>query len=336
MRNIIALSSLMALGLSGCMGGTTTAPTIDMTAVGGDGSVSTPYQMHTSMPAGTNGGMEDYLAQGGYWTFNIHRSEPVNFTISDIDTTATRPVRLGSMTYNPDTDVWSMSYIDATTGLPVLNKSMVYDAALGLYYCKTCVDYSMNARAAFKLFDKSETSSQYGTFGYSHYSDLGTLYPVESFEYFTTGLRTSDMPTTGSFNYTGDFEATLARMDTGYHWTSTGGKIAVAVNFGATSSQLLFSTTNRATFDAPVSTTLSTHTYEISGSATISGNEFNSVNFDGTRYYADGTVLDSWTGTLVGGFYGPDASELAGTFQQTSGDASGAGMHMVGGLWAAQ
>ena len=321
MRNIIVLSSLMALGLAGCGGGGTTAPTIDMSAATGAGTALDPYVMPTHIPAGTNGGMEDYLSQtGGVWKYNINWQEPINL--------GTTPISLKQIVYDSTNDTWTVWYkISATSS--VSGGTLRYDSSTGNYSgCLPGETCSWPGDTDLMLFDKSASASQYGTFGYAHFDDL-TSYEV--FDYFITGLATdvANMPASGTAVYSGDFEVTW--LQGGWFYRTTGGKIGVNADFSLGTLDIV--TTTPGTFNGETNDATTSNTYAIYGNATISGNSFVDTGFYGEWRSAGGTLLDNYTGTLVGAFYGPSADELAGSFQQTN--TSGT-TTVVGGLWAAQ
>lgn len=313
MRNVIVLSSLMALGLTGCMGGTT-APTIDMSAVTGTGTLADSYVMPLHMPAGTNGGMEDYLSQaGGVWKYNMFGPVRHNNT-ANLES-------LSKIVYDTVADTWTVTYTTSTTPF---STTLSYDSASDRY--TNCGTVSCNE---LYLFDKSKTQSQYGTFGYTRDYVAPTSGDVDMHSYFMTGLATEigNMPTYGTATYSGNFEATRIDVATGAYVQATGGTLTSTATFTGGGGSLSIDTVQAAVFSG------TTDIYEISATATISGNTFVDTLSWGTWRTNTRAFVDNYQGALVGIFFGPSANEIAGTFQQTN--VSGTST-VVGGIWAAK
>jgi hypothetical protein len=314
MRNIIALSSLMALGLSGCMGGTTTAPTIDMTAVTGDGSAGAPYLLPSFIPTDTNGTPDDYMAQGGQWKHNI-------FNMLTTHSTANMEW-LTEIVYDTANDTWYATYEDTTN--PTVYPTLTYNSAKQRY---TWASGSESAELYFS------STSQYGAFGYARSYSAPTSADVDNHAYFLTGLITNatDMPTSGSATYTGNFEVTWNDTTSSSYWQTTGGEFEARATFLSGTGSLDITTTQAATFNG------TSNTYAISGSAIIDMHSFYTPLGGLTGTYVNTvtgtTTFDAGPG-LDGFFFGPSADEIAGTFVQTS--SALPDVQVVGGLWAAQ
>lgn len=324
-----ACLAFLVVGLSGCFGGGgKSGPTIDMTFVSGDGSATAPYTMPYTIPRKTNGGLEDYLAKGGNWSFNLDAPR--------VALVAGSTARLASIVYDTTSLQWNVEFTNGS-GTSVVNATTALDASTGLYTnCPTGSAPCSGHEVYFSLFDNDPKKSQYGSFGYTRMVDRTGATPNVVFEYFLTGLFTwaDSVPTTGGAVYNGDMEAAFVNTTTGQFARTIGGKIEVTADFAL--GELAFVTTTPGVFMAPDNPAPTTDTFSLTGTATVSasGVSFSDTNFTGERHTASGTLQSSFTGTLAGGFFGPAAEEIAGTFiLPQDGTATN---QMIGGFWASQ
>jgi len=317
---IIAVSTTLS-GCSGSVGGGAVLPTIDMSGqdpILNDGTtLATAYVMPAIMPAGTDGGLDDYLAQEpGIWEFNrLGNNEGVysggTFT----------NVYVGSFAYDTISDTWTVA-LNSTGASYTLD----YDAANQIY--TDCVAGGCAAERQFSLYGQGDGVSQYGTFGYAASFDsagqnIGT--------YLTTGLITSysSMPATGTATYNGVYQ--VSRVLAGQVDQSSTGEFTVTADFQTSNYSPSASMTNMATFS-------NGDTFAMGFGGFYGGPGARSTliggTANGTLYHADGSPQTFYNNGWYQGFvYGPNAEEIAGTLNvqnTTTGDA------IAGGFWAKQ
>ncbi|MDH5558431.1 MAG: hypothetical protein OEZ03_13865, partial [Alphaproteobacteria bacterium] len=202
-RKGFGLTLALAFVLAGCMGsgggGGAGGPTIDMTAVGSGGGTSEAdaYLLPGTMPAGTNGDMKDYFAQGGYWQVGYSKLQ------KDVFTNASYRSTFGSMYYNADADQWVL-YVNSAPYTLSDNGAGIYESSSGCYL-------STSACTAVDQYDDA-TKDMYGTFANAMHYDGSYKASFITAHY---GMLTADMPA-GSATFNGVFEGAANDQTTFY------------------------------------------------------------------------------------------------------------------------
>lgn len=299
--------------LSGCLSGGTDAggmpapaAVIDESVLTAkDGSLATPYELPTLMPADTDGGVYDYLNTdkvSGYWQ--------VFYSGLQVDQGTGVPA-FGDLVYDQGTDEWLLT-VDST-------EYILKSQTLG-YATNGCSAPTKNCAGFAPYVDPNKTL--YGIFGYIGYDDKSTKTSVFVMH---TGLKTQldDMPS-GTASYSGVFAGAIIDETTEY---AALGTTTIDVDFGAAGDHVTFSSAGDV-YDTSLALV---GDYSLDGSATISGNTYTSTKTGITGGSTIATVEDSYTGELDAAFYGPDAVQTAGAVVTTSGTT---GNVLAGGYWA--
>ncbi|MDH5557136.1 MAG: transferrin-binding protein-like solute binding protein [Alphaproteobacteria bacterium] len=309
--------AVAALGLSGCFGGGGNGggTTLDMGAVTGTGGAADPYVMPIVMPAGTKGGIDDYLAAApGVWQFDSS-----SIYVGAGGNTITPPTISPTLKYDSAAGYWTFN-IGGTEYVPNWNYSGAYTCgALG-----PACDAPPDTRIGLMYLgagDFEENITRYGRFALISYELNTATDSSTAFLLSHIGLRTpvGGMPNTGSARYQGASKAVLHR-GAGKQSPMGEGAVTITADFGSLTntvglSGLLFilaggvTDGGQAIYSGGVAT--------MTGTGTIEGNEFlGTVSTDLTGMA--GAADTALTGTMAGAFYGPAADEVAGYFD-TSG-----------------
>ena len=314
----LSVAVLMAgiMGLSGCGGGgggggTVTATTIDESVLSANaGTDIDPYVLPTEMATGTNGGIEDYFARGGYWS--VPDRDLKGWVLSG-DAGFTHY-------YDADADIWIVDFEDAgfVSGSPATETHKFgWDAGAGRY-----VD---SGGGTLSIYDADPATAQYGTFGIVNAPTALTGILIgagNAIYYFHTGIGTplANMPNAGSATYNGTFQGYYGTSMAGYY--AANGEVTFGANFG----------TGEIALSMPTDGTIAGGgTFSLSGTGTVSGNVF-SISTTATA----STTSVTMTGAMTGSFYGPSADEIAGTLHAGAMGVSTDYYFIEGGMWAAQ
>ncbi|MDH5557043.1 MAG: transferrin-binding protein-like solute binding protein [Alphaproteobacteria bacterium] len=255
--------------------------------------------------------LADHAAAGGTWRVNLDGQAGVS--------TAGDMTLYDALTYDADLDVWGIYVNGEMIALSFVSGSTnTYEATCS--FLTNCQIWLVPDRVATGTTD-------YGAFGFVY---VNGVWPSVAAEYFHYGLKTpvSAMPVGGTASYSGEWEANFAFLGDPqeYRGTATveatfapdGGTVAVSVGMA------------------------SPFPFDLSGSATISGNSYagtmtgTMVDIDGNSY----TFAAAAGNTVSGAFYGPDqtgtSGETAGVFHVATDPADANQMEIAGGFWAQQ
>lgn len=322
-RTMAALAA--ALVVAGCGGGGsvgvgTPPPIIDMTAVLGTGTAADPYIMPNVIPDGTDGGIEDWFAASpGHWTLSLAGGASAN---KAADTSG-----IAQIVYDTAADEWSVE-VQKNAGTTWF--TLAYDGTTNFWestgwYVK---DDVAGEETYLRMFDDNSSTSQYGTFGIwrGRYTSFGNS--INSFRVFHTGLRTANMPTTGTGTYNGQYEVVRTSGTEGLDvYMFTGGTMTFEADF--------VGGTYTMTSTTAASNSVLGDTVAVSGSGAFTGNLFAMGTSEATYVQAGGNTYDL-TGGFNGGFYGPSAEEVAGGFNLGVNTALGSDISLIGGYWGTQ
>jgi hypothetical protein len=306
--------AVAALGLSGCLGGGGNGggSTLDMGAVTGTGGAADPYVMPTEMPAGANGGIDDYFAAApGVWQFDSSSKQ-----IEAGGNTIAPPTISPTLKYDSVANFWTFSF-DGTEYVPNWNYSGAYTC--GGYRVPAC-DAPADTRIGLiyiGIGDYDETITEYGRFAMVWYELDSATDSSTAFLLSHTGMRTpaGSMPDSGSARYERSSVALLHR-GAGKQSLMGEGAVTITANFGSSGNtvELLGSLSLRTAGVTDGGEVIySGGTVTMTGSGGITGNEFTgtvSADLTGMAGAADTTL----TGNMAGAFYGPAAEEVAGYF----------------------
>lgn len=307
----VALGAVIAL--AGCGGGGGGAgdvvppgPVIDMNPaiVGpGDGTtLTTAYVLPTEVPAGTNGGIDDYFAVAGFWE--------ISGSVLKVDLTGKSKAKFGQLVYDSTANQWNVKV--------TANYEPLIATGTGGYASAGCATVS-DLCAEFSRYANSSTAL-YGTFGNARYDDRQGALSIAAVHF---GLKTpiAEMPGGTAF-YTGVFEGVASEGTLLY---AAAGTTTIDVVFAADLLPGLVTLHSEGTVG-------DTGSYILDGLAVIADNTYTG-SVDATVTLSDAHAADAtYTGgKLNGAFYGPGAVQTAGAVSTTSATT---GYVFVGGYWA--
>jgi len=167
-------------------------------------------------------------------------------------------------------------------------------------------------------------SLTYSNFGvWQDTNDDATTNIVNAIGYVSYGIETDNVPTTGTANYTGFVQGTLYDgSGVTLAVSNVLGRASFTANFGTNGITGNFTEMTIQDINVNNAPVLPWVNFDLTG-GTISGNEFSGTlgNFTAAGY----------TGSLNGGFFGPNAEEVSGTFS-----IQGPAQDAIGGFAATQ
>ena len=276
--------------------------TVDISSLTGAGTAADPYVIPANTTTGApNAGLTDYLSADSnahYWQLQyrskqLHMAGTVNI--------------LGAMVYDASSDSWIVE--SALLGSAAVARTFSSDGAGG-YSCTGC-DMSLTF---FDAATASTTGDDYGTFALAAYGDGSNA----TYTALHSGLATvADNKPTGTATYSGVFEGYVVSLRRG----DASGTATMSVNFD--NNTLDFSSTGI------VAAAGGDMEYTISGTATISGSNFEGTSMTGIISDPSSTYAWGVGGSINGSFYGPAAEQAVGTLYAQSGGSDA----IIGGFW---
>lgn len=297
-QTYVLLASLLLAGCAGGGGGASP-----------DGSLANPWVLPAEYDAVAVKKIKDYVADGGYLQFNYDHL--------NVNTTGSPVSFGGSLVYDTVNDTWTVAVngVDYT-----LTDDGAFNYASGTCGTEFCAELDM-----FDVQDAFTYGVLAGRFLGGAYGSFGTLTTESTtgdvdIAYLYTGMKTPDMPTAGTANYTAVFEGGSTAVNGSILDVATA-TMSMSADFGT--GDFVFSSAG----DVVDGGGATVATYTLDSAATISGNTYSGT---ATGSLTVSSVTDStYTGTIEGAFYGPSAVETAGVImtENSTGDTLG------GGFW---
>lgn len=272
---------------------------------------------------GTNGapgaaGVDGVDGAGAAQTLNEAFSGGGTWAVNQVGTVGLG-ITTTTLTYDADADDWLV-----TVGLAAFNLDDVVD---GVYSETGCTpEDGVETCATFQPAGGSLTD-RFGTFARLTIDD-GLDDPDVAYTHYGFATDDADMPAIGTATYNGTFQGDV---DNGGVTDTLSGDTTIGVVFGPGGDQVNFASVGGGTANDGAAT------YEIIGTATITGNDYTGdlsvatydPNSDPLVIGDNIDYVDGLLDIVSGSFYGDDAQETAGLV------SAGAGLNsLIGGFQA--